>query len=95
MPELPDDTDELDDAALLEALESMDEKLDQIERRVDNIEDKMETKVRVVDTDRGKRIVLENRQQTWFSPKYFEKILENIGGSDGDGDDEDEDVLMG
>jgi len=85
-----DDADDLDElkAVLTEFLDDFE----QIRNRVNNIEEKMETKVRVVDTDRGKRIVLENRQQTWFSPKYFEKILENIGGDD---EADDEDVIKG
>lgn len=85
-----DEAEDLDD--LKAALKEFHDDFSQIENRVENIEDKMETKVRVVDTDRGKRIVLENRQQTWFSPKYFEKILENIGGDD---ETDDEDVIKG
>lgn len=85
-----DEAEDLDE--LKEALKEFHADFDQISNRVENIEEKMETKVRVVDTDRGKRIVLENRQQTWFSPKYFEKILENIGGDD---DADDEDVIKG
>lgn len=85
-----DDAEDLDE--LKEALKAFHEDFDQIRNRVENIEEKMETKVRVVDTDRGKRIVLENRQQTWFSPKYFEKILDNIGGDD---EADDEDVIKG
>ncbi|MDY6789479.1 MAG: hypothetical protein SVV03_05975 [Candidatus Nanohaloarchaea archaeon] len=60
-------------------LTNIEDKLDTLESRIENLEDRTKTKVRVVDTDRGKRIILENRQQTWFSPNYFRKILENIG----------------
>lgn len=55
------------------------QRIDTLEKRVEQLEDSNDTKVRVVETDQGERIVLENRQQTWFSPKYFEKILDSIG----------------
>ncbi|MDY6774405.1 MAG: hypothetical protein SVS85_04355 [Candidatus Nanohaloarchaea archaeon] len=62
------------------ALEEIREELEGLKERVDRIEDNSRTKVRVVDTEQGKRIVLENRQQTWFSPNYFRKILDNLEG---------------
>jgi hypothetical protein len=54
------------------------QRVDTLEKRIEQLEDSNDTKVRVVETDQGERIVLENRQQTWFSPKYFEKILNSI-----------------
>lgn len=63
---------------LTEAIDGIREQLGELRRRVENIEESTRTKVRVVDTDQGKRIVLENRQQTWFSPNYFRTILERI-----------------
>lgn len=41
--------------------------------------------VRKVDTDYGPKIVVEYSVQRWYSPKYFQTMLE---------DDEDEDVLF-
>ncbi len=63
---------------LSKTLKKVVKKLNEIEKRLENLEDNRKTKVRVVDTDKGKRIVLEDRNQTWFSPNYFRKILENI-----------------
>lgn len=63
---------------LANTLESVIKKLDEIEKRLENLEENRKTKVRVVDTEKGKRIVLEDRNQTWFSPNYFKKILENL-----------------
>ena len=63
---------------LKERLKSIEEKLERLETRVENIEENNKTKVRVVDTEKGKRIVLEDRQQTWFSPNYFRTILDSI-----------------
>lgn len=69
------------------ALEKFREKFEQLEKRVENLEEKNKTKVRVVDTENGKRIVLEDRQQTWFSPNYFRTILDSIDeGSSGSSD---------
>ncbi len=61
-----------------ETLKKVVKKLDELERRIESLEDNRKTKVRVVDTDKGKRIVLEDRNQTWFSPNYFRKILDNL-----------------
>ncbi len=63
---------------LSKTLKKVVKKLNEIENRLENLEENRKTKVRVVDTDKGKRIVLEDRNQTWFSPNYFKKILENI-----------------
>ncbi|MDY6777273.1 MAG: hypothetical protein SVU32_01285 [Candidatus Nanohaloarchaea archaeon] len=71
------------DKGLEDMIKSLDEEIQNLKSRVDQLEEKTETKVRVVDTkDRGKKIVLENRQQTWFSPNYFRKILERIDEED-------------
>lgn len=76
-----DEAETIDD--FISALEAFRDEFETLEKRVENLEDANKTKVRVVDTDRGKRIVLENQQQTWFSPNYFRKILERIdSGSD-------------
>ncbi|MDY6770599.1 MAG: hypothetical protein SV186_01430 [Candidatus Nanohaloarchaea archaeon] len=83
-----EDASEIDD--FTQALEAFRDEFEKLESRVDQLEDKTETKVRVVDTDNGKRIVLENRQQTWFSPNYFRKILERID----QGEDHDEENLL-
>jgi len=82
------EADEIDD--FTKAMEAFHEEFELLESRVDQLEDKTETKVRVVDTDNGKRIVLENRQQTWFSPNYFRKILKRID----EGEDHDEEDLL-
>ncbi len=82
------EADEIED--FTKAMEAFREEFERLESRVDQLEDKTETKVRVVETDNGKRIVLENRQQTWFSPNYFRKILERIDK----GEDHDEDNLL-
>lgn len=79
---------EIDD--FTNAMEAFRQEFERLESRVDQLEEKTETKVRVVDTDNGKRIVLENRQQTWFSPNYFRKILERIDK----GEDHDEENLL-
>lgn len=82
------EADEIDD--FTKAMEAFRKEFERLESRVDQLEDKTETKVRVVDTDSGKRIVLENRQQTWFSPNYFRKILERID----EGEDHDSENLL-
>lgn len=69
---------------LTSALDNIRGELEELKNRVEQIEDNSRTRVRVVDTEQGKRIVLENRQQTWFSPNYFRTILERI--------DSDEDI---
>ena len=77
--ELKKKVEEADDVeSFTRALEKFHEKFEEIEARVENLEDKNKTKVRVVDTEKGKRIVLEDRQQTWFSPNYFRTILDSI-----------------
>jgi galactose-1-phosphate uridylyltransferase len=63
---------------LTSAIEELREEVESVKDRVEQLEEKSKTKVRVVDTEQGKRIVLENRQQTWFSPNYFRKILDNL-----------------
>ncbi|MCJ7450333.1 MAG: hypothetical protein MUP58_01185 [Candidatus Nanohaloarchaeota archaeon QJJ-9] len=70
------------DKNLEDQLKSMDERMQELESRISKLEDQNETKVRVVDTDNGKKMVLENRQQTWFSPNYFRKILERMDEED-------------
>lgn len=50
----------------------------ELEDRIEHLETTNETDVRVVETDNGPRIVLEDRQQTWFPPKYFRKILDRL-----------------
>lgn len=67
---------------LEDQLKSMDERMQELESRISKLEDQNETKVRVVDTDNGKKMVLENRQQTWFSPNYFRKILKRMDEED-------------
>lgn len=86
-----EDASEVED--FTQALERFRQEFENIEERVERLEEDRKTKVRVVDTDRGKRIVLENRNQTWFSPNYFRKILERIDegehGEEAAGPDED------
>lgn len=72
---------------LVQLIDGIREEHEDLRRRVDQIEDNTKTRVRVVDTDQGKRIVLENRQQTWFSPNYFRTILERLDeGEDVEGE---------
>ncbi len=76
---------------LIELIDKTQEELEELRQRVDQIEDRTRTRVRVVDTDQGKRFVLENRQQTWFSPNYFRTILERID----EGEDIEEEIWEG
>jgi len=85
-----DQAETVDD--FIDALEAFRDEFETLEKRVENLEEDKKTKVRVVDTDNGKKIVLENRQQTWFSPNYFRKILDRI---DGDEASDDEEVIKG
>ncbi len=72
------ESDEKDSKNVQSRLENLEEGLEEVKTRINQLEEGTETKVRVVDTDNGKKIVLENRQQTWFSPNYFRKILDNL-----------------
>jgi hypothetical protein len=85
-----DQAETVDD--FIDALEAFRDEFETLEKRVENLEEDKKTKVRVVDTDNGKKIVLENRQQTWFSPNYFRKILDRI---DGDEASDDEEIIKG
>ncbi len=68
---------------MTEQIDQLAEDVQQLEKRVENLEESNSTQVRVVDTSNGKKIVLEDRQQTWFSPNYFRTILERMDEEDG------------
>lgn len=53
-------------------------RIEELEQRIETLENQHEIDVRVVDTDSGKKIVLEDQKQRWLSPKYFQTILDDI-----------------
>jgi hypothetical protein len=57
------------------------EKLAELEQRLSRLEEQANIKVRVVKTAKGYKLVLEQICQTWYSPKYFEKVLKSLDHS--------------
>lgn len=58
----------------------IEERIKEIERSLARLEKQNKIRVRVVNTAKGKRIILEWTIQSWFSPEYFEKVLKSVRG---------------
>lgn len=57
------------------------QRLKSLEKRADYRDKQSEIKIRTVDTDsNGTQIVLERKEQTWYSPQYLAKVLAGVDG---------------
>jgi len=54
------------------------EKLLDLDRRLRWLERQARIRVRLVRTDKGDRILVEQLNHTWYSPRYFRKLLEGL-----------------
>lgn len=57
------------------------QRLKSLENRADYRDKQSEIKIRTVETDNnGTQIVLERKEQTWYSPQYLAKVLAGVDG---------------
>lgn len=67
-----------------------------VKKQMKNIQNEMRSSkpqeninVRKVETKNGDKIVVEHSVQRWYSPKYFEKLLEKSDSKDSSNSDDD------
>lgn len=67
-----------------ENFEGMKNRFQKLQEEMRNNKPQENINVRKVDTSEGEKIVVEYSVQRWFSPKYFEKMLENTEENEDD-----------
>ena len=53
-------------------------KIEELERRINQLESQVKIRAKPIKTDKGTFIVLEQTFRSWHSPKYLKKVLEEI-----------------